>query len=161
MQSNLSETHAFLVSVLRATPNYIPLKYRCLSKRSIWIRVVYLGFVVDLIQLILIRLSQGLWYLFWSRINFRVWYSSLCLDFSITLFNHRGWFHDPSICQIHYVPPPPNKIRIIMYYLYIQPYIWKFGWSYTPNTIHMNHVHPILLTWNGIHTCIIHWEYCS
>ena len=38
---------------------------------------------------------------------------------------------------IFYVPL--NKLRISIYYLYIQADTWKFGWSYTPDTIHMKH----------------------
>ena len=40
--SNLFQTHVFLVSVLGATPNHIPLKCRCPNKASNRIRVVYL-----------------------------------------------------------------------------------------------------------------------
>jgi hypothetical protein len=40
--SNLPQTCVFLVLVLEATPNYIPLQYKCLRKESKWIRDVYL-----------------------------------------------------------------------------------------------------------------------
>ena len=44
----------------------------------------------------------------------------------------------PIICQLYYVRPP-NKVRIFIYYSYIQAFTWKSGWSYTPITIHKNH----------------------
>ena len=40
MQSNLCQTHAFLVAIFGATLNHIPLKYRCPNKKSNRIRVV-------------------------------------------------------------------------------------------------------------------------
>ena len=41
-QSNLVQRHGFLVTILGATPNYIPLKYRYPGKKSSRIRIVYL-----------------------------------------------------------------------------------------------------------------------
>ena len=34
---------------------------------------------------------------------------------------------------------PSSKVRTFVCYSYIQVDIWKFGWSYTPNTIHVSH----------------------
>jgi hypothetical protein len=36
---------------------------------------------------------------------------------------------------------PPNKVWIFTYQSYITADNWKFGWSYKPNNIHINHVH--------------------
>jgi hypothetical protein len=49
-----------------------------------------------------------------------------------------GLFHEPKIFQSFHVAPP-YKVRAFLYYSYIQADTWTFGWSYTPNTIHMNH----------------------
>ena len=35
-----------------------------------------------------------------------------------------------------------NKVTMFVYYPYIQADTWKYGWSYTPNTIHMNQCSP-------------------
>jgi hypothetical protein len=50
MYSNVLKTHddAFLVSVIRFTPNHIPLKLRRLFKMSIWTRHVYLQLALEL-----------------------------------------------------------------------------------------------------------------
>lgn len=55
----------------------------------------------------------------------------------ITLINHVGRFHDPRICQLHYVGSS-NKVRIFVQYSYIHANTWEFGWSYIYGIIHMN-----------------------
>ena len=47
-------------------------------------------------------------------------------------------FHDLGICQLYYVGGL-NRVRIFVYYSYIQVDTWKFGGSYIPDTIHMIH----------------------
>ena len=61
-----------------------------------------------------------------------------CVKVNIPLSRHVGQFHDPGICQLYCVGPL-NKVRMFIYYSYIRVDTWKFGWSYTPGTMHMNH----------------------
>ena len=42
MQSNLFQTHVFLVYVLGATPHHVPLNHKCDDKKNIQIRVIHL-----------------------------------------------------------------------------------------------------------------------
>jgi hypothetical protein len=42
------------------------------------------------------------------------------------------------VCQLYYVGPL-NKVRIFIYYSYIQVDTWKYGWSYTLGIIHKIH----------------------
>ena len=69
-----------------------------------------------------------------SRVSFN-WDESTA---NITSFNHVGRFHDPRICQMYFMRAP-NKVRVSIYYSYIQADTWKFGWSNTPNAFHMTH----------------------
>ena len=44
----------------------------------------------------------------------------------IALFIHLGQVHDPRICQLYFVGPF-NKVRIFIYYLYIQAELGNLG----------------------------------
>lgn len=65
-----------------------------------------------------------------------------------------AWFHGPGLCRIYYLGPW-NKVKISVYYSFIHTDIWKFGWNYTPGTIHSTDYssqYPLLIP------VFIHWK---